>query len=137
MANPKTDTKKESDAAPTPATPPPKRTPRAHAELAKIAAKGPLPETMDQDAFMATFDAAKELAEAGEIHLGQGPVGIINTYEMPGRPDLAIAHGRGTGGCSFVMAVPRPPAPQPATVETKSWAEDTEAELETVETKKP
>lgn len=123
----------EKETKPTPA-PPPKRSAAAHAALAKMEGEDELGEHVDQDAFMATFDAAAELAKAGEIHLGAGPVGITAMYEMPGRPDLALAHGRGTGGCSFVMAVPRPPeAPK---VEEKTWTEETEAELETVKTDK-
>jgi hypothetical protein len=109
-----------------------KRSPAAQAALMRAQ----LPETVDGDAFMAVYDAASDLAGADALQLGDGHVGEVARMECPGRPDLMIVHGRGAGGCSYVMAMRVRPEPAKVRVaeqdreRERSWAdEDIELEL--------
>lgn len=117
-------------AAQIPAPGAPKRSAEARAALAATG----LPESADHDAFMAVYDASADMAKSGTIHTGDGAIGEISRKPMEGRPDLAIVHGRGTGGCSYVMAVRVPPAPAKVKIveknDARSWADNIELDLE-------
>lgn len=110
-------------------------------------ARSNLPASADGDAFMAVYDAAAADAQEGKLYLGPGMPGEVSRSACPGRPDLAIVRGRGTGGCSYIMAVRVQPQPQRVAVldrqdqdqdqraELRSWADaDESLELELRET---
>jgi hypothetical protein len=103
------------------------RSSEAHAALARAN----LPASADADAFMGVYDAYAEALRDGDLHMGAGVAGEVSRRAMPGRPDLALVRGRGVGGCSYVMAVRVPIIPQPARVEHRSWADETQDEIDT------